>query len=186
LAQVAVDAEHGDLVPALFQGVGDLIDDHVVGLGFFLFEVTEDGDAHRQSRGEPGEGERRTGCREGKQTRCRIDRLGSAPPLRADTMQPVALPATRVARHPLRGSHLSMNSQTISVPSAPPAPPAAPDSGGVCTIVLPHGNLRLPASAFTLKGFRAWAKPEAGPQHKKVAVPDLDDYLDMGGQERTA
>ena len=50
LSNVAVDAEDGNLVLALFQGLGDLIHHDVIFRVAFVFEIRQDGDIHGASR----------------------------------------------------------------------------------------------------------------------------------------
>lgn len=42
---------------------------------------------------------------------------------------------------------------------------------------------RIPVSAATLEGFRAWVKSDDFPEHVRVTFVDREIYLDMSGEE---
>lgn len=79
-----------------------------------------------------------------------------------------------------------MSSQPLrALPARPlPAPEAAP--ARVCTVITPRAEIRLPASAFTLEGFREWAKSDEVPDHAKVTFVDQEIIIDMSGEELQA
>ena len=54
---------------------------------------------------------------------------------------------------------------------------------GQCTIHLPRSEIRLPASAFTLAGFRAWARSDDVPEKARLTFIDQEIIIDMSGEE---
>jgi Uma2 family endonuclease len=60
--------------------------------------------------------------------------------------------------------------------SSPPCPEAL-------TVVTDRVNLRIPESAFTHAGFRAWATSGDVPEHVRTAFIDGEVHLDMSNEE---
>ena len=52
-----------------------------------------------------------------------------------------------------------------------------------CAVVLPQTELRVPTSAFTLEGFRAWAKSDESPEHVGLTFVNQQVIIDMSGEE---
>jgi Uma2 family endonuclease len=67
-----------------------------------------------------------------------------------------------------------------------PLPRPAEQAAACCTILLPKTEIRLPASAFTLAGFRAWAKSEDAPEKARLTFIDQQILIDMSGEELQA
>lgn len=56
-------------------------------------------------------------------------------------------------------------------------------AAAACTIILPHGQLSLPVSGFTLEGFRAWFKSDDVPENTPVTFFDKRIIIDMSGED---
>ena len=70
------------------------------------------------------------------------------------------------------------------MPKLPQSPRTQPDPARAsCRVILPGGEFRLPLSAFTLEGFRAWARSEDSPDKAKVSFLDGQITIDMSGEE---
>jgi hypothetical protein len=52
-----------------------------------------------------------------------------------------------------------------------------------CRIILPRSEICVPASVFTLAGFRAWATSEESPEQARVTFVDQEVIIDMSGEE---
>lgn len=73
-------------------------------------------------------------------------------------------------------SALPVRQPTVAEPPNP--------SGFVASVVsLPEQQVAIPASAFTLAGFRAWAKSEDFPQQGRIAFLERELYIDMSPEE---
>lgn len=52
-----------------------------------------------------------------------------------------------------------------------------------CRVILPGSEFRLPPSAFTLEGFRAWATSKDSPDKAKLTFLNGQVTIDMSGEE---
>jgi Uma2 family endonuclease len=63
-------------------------------------------------------------------------------------------------------------------------PPRKQDAiTGSCTIVLSAEEIYVPASVFTLAGFRAWAKSDESPEKARLTFIDGEVIIQMAGEE---
>jgi hypothetical protein len=67
--------------------------------------------------------------------------------------------------------------------TAPPSPGVTDGIATSCTIALPTTAIHVPASVFTLAGFRAWAKSDESPPHACLTFVDQEVIVDMSGEE---
>jgi hypothetical protein len=74
-----------------------------------------------------------------------------------------------------------MSSQALRT-TPRPRPQQAPAAAG-CTLILPTTAVGVPASAFTLAGFRAWARSEESPPQARLTFLDGEVIIDMSGEE---
>jgi Uma2 family endonuclease len=65
--------------------------------------------------------------------------------------------------------------------TAPGAARTAPAAG--CAIVLEDYGLRIPASALTLDGFRAWAKSDDFPERGRISFVHPEIFVDLSPEE---
>lgn len=75
-----------------------------------------------------------------------------------------------------------MNGPSVLVEPTPSAQPHADGTAG-CTLLVPNHSVHVPASAFTMEGFRAWAKSGAVPENARVAFLDNQVLIDMTAEE---
>jgi Uma2 family endonuclease len=67
--------------------------------------------------------------------------------------------------------------------SEEPACNPAPSAEAGCAIVIEEHGLRIPASALTLSGFRAWAKSDDFPERGRISFIDPEIFVDMSPEE---
>jgi Uma2 family endonuclease len=70
-----------------------------------------------------------------------------------------------------------------TVPDKVARRPAASTRRGGISVVTDRYDLHVPASAFTIAGFRAWAKADDFPENVRVTFIDGEIYLDMSNEE---
>ncbi len=63
------------------------------------------------------------------------------------------------------------------------APPAPPASLARCAIVLDDREVIIPPSAYTLAGFRAWAKSDQFPERGRFSFIANELFIDMSPEE---
>jgi Uma2 family endonuclease len=75
-----------------------------------------------------------------------------------------------------------MISQPVQAIEEPADTRAAGQEAG-CAIVVEEQGLRIPASALTLDGFRAWAKSDAFPERGRISFVYPEVFVDMSPEE---
>ncbi len=73
---------------------------------------------------------------------------------------------------------------SLPVPRTPPRSRPLPNVRPVsCTILLADREVVIPASAYTLEGFRAWAKSDGFPERGRFSFIDQELIADMSPEE---
>src|SRR5438552_6229512 len=70
---------------------------------------------------------------------------------------------------------------TVSTSRRPSLP--SPQKSGAAQVLADRFSLRIPVSAATLAGFRAWALSDEFPEHVRVAFIGQEIYLDLSNEE---